>query len=81
VSRGLALLKSGGGIPPQSGTVDFALGDKAYRVKYEISGSSSKPTVKGLVTMASGNTYFLKVGGERQQWPFFIKGMMPPLMD
>jgi hypothetical protein len=79
VSKGLAVLKSGGG--PKTGTIDFALGDKAYQVKYDITGSTSKPMVKGYVTMASGNSYFLKVGGERQQWPFFLKGMIPPLMD
>ncbi|MFA5362516.1 MAG: hypothetical protein WC335_04630 [Candidatus Omnitrophota bacterium] len=80
VSKGLAVFKSGGKVP-QTGNIDFALGDKNYRVKYDITGSNSKPTVKGYVTMVSGNTYFLKVGGEKLQWPFFLRGIMPPLMD
>jgi hypothetical protein len=80
VSRGLALVKAGGKVP-QSGFLNFSMLGKTYRANYDVTGSSTKITVKGWVTMPSGNTYYLKVGGERQQWPFFLRGIIPPLMD
>jgi len=59
----------------------FTLGDKSYIINYIGKGEISNLTIHSWVKMPSGKTYHLRIGGARQQWPVFIKGYLPPLMD
>jgi len=80
VSKGLEILKNGGAVP-QDGSVNFTLGAESYDINYRISGAPGAPIVVGSVLLPSGYTYSLRVGTKREQWPFFIKGIIPPLME
>jgi len=79
-SRALYLIKSGGAVP-QRGSFDFRMGDRQYKVSYEVTGTTNSPLVIATIKLDSGLTYYLKIGGSKEQWPFFLKGLMPPLAD
>jgi hypothetical protein len=80
-SRALYLVKNGSVEPPNQGTFDFRIADKTYAVSYEITGIKTAPLIISRIKLDSGLTYYLKIGGLQEQWPFFLKGMIPPLAD
>ncbi len=59
----------------------FILGNESYVINYIGKGEASNLVIHSWVKMPSGKIYHLKVGGAKQQWPVFIKGYLPPLMD
>lgn len=66
---------------PHTATITFNLDGTNYTVNYKIEGSADTPEILSWVTLSSGLTYKLELEGRRLQWPLFIKGILPPLVE
>lgn len=62
--------------------VQFAIGDQTYQINYVAEESGGDKVVHSWVKFPfSGMTYRLTVGGVKRQYPVFVKGYLPPLLD
>jgi hypothetical protein len=79
-SKVLDLLQSGIKVPPGGlkGAISFPLGEETFSIYYQVDDAAS-PEILTWVKLEEV-TYKLEIGANREQWPLFIKGVLPPLM-
>jgi len=84
-SRALFRLKNGEDISSDYSNPEkftFSLNGENYTIYYIAKSSPPGKTIHSWVKLPSSKlTYHLEIGGVKQQWPVFIKGYLPPLLD